>query len=151
MANCDVLDDLLIKVAGRLQLNKYTYAFGTEVNQNDGFLSNIILVNLEGLSKTGKETLKLLIKFAPKGKNTRRKTSLRLAFQKEIHFYEVVFPTLNSIQEECPVKFDNIATCYATSFEEFSEALVFSNLKASGYEMWDYRKPMNEEHLSLVL
>lgn len=151
MADGGALDGLIIKVADKMQLNKYRYAIGTEVNQNDGFLSNLVQVDLDGESEMGKEALKLLIKLAPKGKNVRRKVAIRLAFQKEIFFYEVVFPTLDTIQQEIPIKFDNIPTCYATSFQEFSEALVFSNLKASGYEMWDYREPMNQEHLSMVL
>lgn len=115
----------------------------------DGYVGTMLFVKV----KHDDEVHDLVIKMSPQCKERRSFMDLTQVFEREIHFYTALYPEITEYQKEKAgrVLFSSVARCYGTYFGDNVEALVFEDLKVSGYRLWNRKVPMDECHISLVL
>lgn len=151
----NLLKHLMHKVAVKENLENPTYEFATGLNKKDGFVSTMFHVKLNGISKSdkSKKILHLLIKFAPANEQFRTELPLNEAFRRETYFYETIVPLMEKMLEKANMipRLEYIGQFFGASLEEYNEAIIFENLRHSKYELWDYKKPMNYDHIRFVL
>lgn len=148
-----LIKELLIKVTEDQQLSDYEYEIVSGKNKNDGFSSKIFHVQLTGRTKVNTtRTLNLIVKVIPIDEKLR--TLVKDAFRREIFLYEIVVPLMEKLLVKKKLKnpkIEFIAKYYTSSLEDFNEAIVLENLTTDNFQLWNYTKPMNEEHIRLGL
>jgi thiamine kinase-like enzyme len=125
-----------------------------KTSNEDGYLSDIVFVTVNGKTKMGQEKcVDLAIKFAKVSTTFRKEAPIRELFQKEIYIYDRVVTSFRKFQEEMGREnlLDYMAQCYATQAIESGELLILENLKTQGYDLWDRKVPMNWDHLKIIL
>lgn len=149
-----VLSELLENVAKNEQLVDYKYEFATGLNKKDGFVSSMYHVKLIGREESAtKKTLHIIIKFAPTNEKFRNSMPIKEAFRREILLYDTVIPLMEDMLERVGLtpRLDYISKFYGSTLEDYHEAVLLENLKHAKYELWDYKKPMNDKHIRYVL
>lgn len=122
--------------------------------KGDNYVGLMTCVDIYGLDKSGKKiTLNLMAKRAPESDALRANVPIVKIYEREIYFYNGVVPIFEKFQEDLGVeeKFTSVAKCYANCLEEKKEALIFEHLGNRGYKMWNRFKPMNEEHVKIIM
>ncbi|CAH2010624.1 unnamed protein product [Acanthoscelides obtectus] len=126
---------------------------GSGTEKGDGFVGQIIFVTVEGVSKNDKpKKLELVLK-ASKDNQAFREDMGALAFEKEMHVYEKVFPTFEGFQNQHHVRtpFTAYPKCYKCLKLHKKEILVFENLRPLGYELHNKKICLNLDHTRIVL
>lgn len=143
------------KVARDECIKIYDYEYASGLNKKDGFLSSMVHVKLCGKNVNNiAKTLNLLVKFAPNSTKFRKQMPIRETFRRECLMYDRIVPSMKTMlmkNSNLSPSIDFITKLYTYTLEEGDEALVFENLKTSNYKLWDYKKPMNDEHVRYVL
>lgn len=141
-------------VTEKENLKNYQFEIEGESSKGDGYIGNIIFVNIKGQTENNNEkTLHLVIKLAAPHKTLRERVPLEECFVTEIHHYETVVSAFDDLQKEHNVKnlLDYMPSIYLSQKKKYSELLVLDNLKIQGFDVWDRKIPMSFEHVSLVL
>ncbi|XP_050316397.1 uncharacterized protein LOC126750728 [Anthonomus grandis grandis] len=123
----------------------------TAANETDGYIGVIEAGCIK--DKNSDKTISLVIKKAPLSINFRKQFPLREAFEREIYIYEKVFPEFLSFQTIHNVAkvFNNFPKVYGCIDDEYKETLIMENLKEAGFKLTDRTKPLDANHLNLVL
>lgn len=148
------------------KLTTLQYKLIRKTASENGF-SNFELEEIHPLSKDGnylgeiltiiirdqEKRLELFMKLYPQNENFRKALPVQEIFGKEVQVYETVLTHLAKFQNDLGVKnpFNSFARYYGMCEIEFNECLILENLVNKGYTLWDRRKPMNEDHISLVM
>ncbi|KAF2901786.1 hypothetical protein ILUMI_04402 [Ignelater luminosus] len=121
--------------------------------KGDGYLGAITAVYVIGKISSGEEkTLHLIVKTASKSDAVRVEAPLADVYEREIYMYKTVIPAFHRLEKERNLSRSlNSAKCYKACMVEKNEALIFENLKVSGYSVWEKGIPMKHDHVSLVM
>lgn len=107
--------------------------------------------------RTGRK-LNIIVKLPPQNEARRNQFFAHPAFEREIYFYDTVYPVLERFQREKGITLDEagggfyqIPRCLKTCVEEYKEAIFMADLKQDGFEMFDRHKEQGVEHFRLVV
>ncbi|KAJ8926076.1 hypothetical protein NQ315_009932 [Exocentrus adspersus] len=109
----------------------------------DGYLGEVTFVKIKAPNKD----IHLVVKSAKASEEFRKKTPIKQAYDRETYMYTKVFPVLEQFRKECLHQFPR---CYGACAEDRKEALIMEDLKMSGFEVHDRRRPQNLNHALLV-
>jgi hypothetical protein len=99
--------------------------------KDEGYLSNIVFVTVNGKTTTGEEKcLNLVIKSSKPSDIFRQQIPMKEIFEKEIYIYNSVVTSFRKFQEEMGKEnfLDFLSRCYAAQISDSSELLIFENL-----------------------
>ncbi|KAJ8925787.1 hypothetical protein NQ315_009637 [Exocentrus adspersus] len=121
-------------------------------DQTEGFGSYITFAVVSGTAKDGTtKNINTAIKISRE--NLLKK--YRKAYEREAYIYSTVFPRFTTFQKENKVKniFTSFPKCYRIISDEklFVEIVILEDLKKRGYVLYDRKKPLDLDHLKLVL
>lgn len=107
--------------------------------------------------KTGRK-LNIIVKLPPQNEARRKQFFAHPAFEREIYFYDTIYPVLEQFQREKGIALDEegggfyqVPRCFKTCVEEYKEAIFMADLKQDGFEMFDRHKEQGLEHFRLVV
>ncbi|KAJ8977350.1 hypothetical protein NQ317_017765 [Molorchus minor] len=132
----------------------YQVSFIGRSEKGEGYLGEIVYVNVSGTTKEGaKKFLDIVIKYSKNHSYLRKVSPLKSAFRREIFIYNDVLPKFYQLQAEKRIEdpFDAVPKCFKTLILEDMEVLMLDNLKAHRYEMQDGQKTLNILHLKALL
>ncbi|KAJ8925786.1 hypothetical protein NQ315_009636 [Exocentrus adspersus] len=118
--------------------------------KTDGYASFINFATVSTTTKDGtREDTHIAVKVARES----LLQSFRYAFERESYIYSTILPKFNAFQKENKVAevFSSFPKCYKTVSDEKVELIIMDDLKKKGYELYDRKKPMDLDHLKLVL
>ncbi|CAH1163880.1 unnamed protein product [Phaedon cochleariae] len=120
---------------------------------DQGYMGEVIFVEAEGVTNEGSEKkIHLVVKHGKINEHLRKTTPVREVFVSEIYTYDNIFPVFQKFQKERGVEiFDSVPKCYKCLMFEHMEVIVLQNLKKVGYDLHDRKKPMDIDHLEIVL
>lgn len=103
-----------------------------------------------------KVSTKMFLKVAPPVKGIRAEFFLRFCFLREIRMYDEVLPMFRRLQESNGLnvekdRFHEYPKCYKTIDAVEDEALIFQDLKADRFEMFDRFQMITIDHVRLVM
>lgn len=139
---------LLAPIVTKLNIGDYTLDINPGSAKGDGYLGDIWSVKV--LHDNG--ALNLIVKAATTDEELRKITKTNMVFKNEINFYTIVFPEMDSFQNENGVRNPlKLTKLYASSLLEGEEMLIMEDLNANGYSLCDKREPLDKAHIILVL
>ncbi|KAL1517759.1 hypothetical protein ABEB36_001485 [Hypothenemus hampei] len=110
-----------------------------------GLITAITLKETQGNNK-----VELILKAAQTNQDAVRGfRAISEAFQREIIIYEKILTELVMFQRNFSISnpFEGIPRYYGS----VHEALLMDNLKVSGYQLWNHWRPMDFDHMSLIV
>ncbi|KAJ3659962.1 hypothetical protein Zmor_011623 [Zophobas morio] len=126
----------------------------TDVKTNqkgEGYLGEIFMVTVK--DTTGdKKQLEMVIKAAFIDEKVREMAPIRLSFENEIYFYTSVHPIYEKLDQEKAVspKVLYVPKCIKVSVKDQEEMLALENLRVSGFEIFDKKLVLDDEHVKLI-
>ncbi|XP_018566825.1 uncharacterized protein LOC108907569 [Anoplophora glabripennis] len=141
------------KAVERKNFNTFKVTLDGTSEKCDGYIGDIVFVNVTGTNTDNKEeTLHLVVKHS-KQNDYFRASAFKHMFDAEIHFYDKVYPVLERFQLEkkLSVTFSAVPKCLKTLCLEKKEVLILESLKPQGYKLCDRRKPLNIFHIKAIL
>lgn len=150
------MDELFSWIATAIEKEEYkNYEISLDgmSEKCEGYIGEIVFLKVTGRDIENKEnTLNLVVKHSKQNEHLRTSV-FRFMFDAEIHFYEKVYPVFEKFQIEksVPVIFNAVPKCLKVLRFHKKEVLIFENLKAQGYEMYNRMKPLNIFHIKAVL
>lgn len=149
------LDDLhcwVDKMMTSLNITDYKLDVGGNTIKGDGYLGEVTFLKVHTSKNGTRKQYDLVIKSAKKSEELRKQTPIKEAYDREIFFYNKIFPILDEFQKERGVEnvFGNVPKCYCVSSELTKEAVILKNLKCEGFELHDRKHAMNLEHVLMV-
>ncbi|XP_018562992.1 uncharacterized protein LOC108904800 [Anoplophora glabripennis] len=117
---------------------------------SDGFVSDITFATV---SVTTKDGIEKTIEVAVKSSKKKLIQAIPRLYGREAYIYGAVIPAFTEFQMQNNIKnvFSSVPKCYRTISDETVEIIVMENLKKNGYELFDRKKPLDLNHLKLVL
>lgn len=145
-----LLETLIEEVVEKRGFTSFRMECRAGTIKGDNYLGNINKAKV--ICKNGK-ILNLVIKLALQGEQIRKQIPIREVYLREIFMYETVFPAFKHFKREncVPKPLSFLPKCYSTSQKCGTEALILEDLSELGYKMWNRRKPMDENHVTLTL
>lgn len=101
--------------------------------------------------------LNIIVKLPPQNEARRNQFFAHPAFEREIYFYDTIYPVLEEFQREKGIEleagdgFYQVPRCLKTCVREYEEAIFMADLKQEGFEMFDRHKEQGLEHFRLVV
>lgn len=140
----EILHDFLVQ--NDLENAEIIYEDGS--NLGDGYLGVTKAITV----KKGRTIFDLFVKAAPKDEKLREILSTHMVFKQEITAYTEIFPAYTKfLQQKIRQDLNLTPKCYSSNAEESREFLLFENLKALGFKVFDKRKLLDEDHILVVL
>ncbi|EDS30786.1 Juvenile hormone-inducible protein [Culex quinquefasciatus] len=105
----------------------------------------------------GVAPLNIIVKLPPQNEARRNQFFAHPAFEREIYFYDTIYPVLEEFQREKGIAleagdgFYQVPRCLKTCVREYEEAIFMADLKQEGFEMFDRHKEQGLEHFRLVV
>ncbi|KAJ3666356.1 hypothetical protein Zmor_001801 [Zophobas morio] len=106
--------------------------------KDDGYLSDILFVNLTPNSNNEGKTYELVLKCNKTSQAFRETTPIKEAFKSEMFIYNKVIPEFTKFQA-------------GKGIRDYVQIIVLENLKISGYVLWDKKHPFTRKHIDLVV
>lgn len=122
--------------------------------KGDRLVGEISYIDIKGTSSCGQpKVLQLVLKCAFSDESIREIIPISDIYLTEINVYEKVFPLFMKFQvgKNISDRFTGFPKCYRTVRCHLEECLVLHDMKSLGYIMWDRTKPMDENHVALIL
>lgn len=131
--------------------------------KGDNFVGIVYRVNAKlaaettnGKTNENKSSIDVILKVAPTNKPRREQFCSRHFFLREIKMYDEVLPMFRRFQESKGVipeenGFHEYPKCYKTIDAEVDETLIFQDLKADHFEMFDRRQEIGADHVRLIM
>jgi hypothetical protein len=124
-------------------------------NKGDNYLGIVYRIDVK--DKNDKSLLlSMILKTAPQVEARRVEFHAHASFQREIIFYDEVFPLYLKFQKEKGIDvekdgFNNVAHCYKVIDDEPCEGLFFDNLRARGYSMFNRLDDLTKDYAILTM
>ncbi|XP_018563003.1 uncharacterized protein LOC108904810 [Anoplophora glabripennis] len=130
--------------------SKYAIALTGESENSDGFASHI---NFATVSATTEEGIEKTIEVVVKSSRKNLIQANPSLYGREAYIYETILPAFTKFQMQNDIKdiFDSVPKCYKTMSDDTMEVLVMENLKKNGYDLYDRKRPLDLNHLKLIL
>nr|XP_023012887.1 uncharacterized protein LOC111502934 [Leptinotarsa decemlineata] len=138
----------------KLDLKNYKINITGRSEKDEGYVGDIIFVEVEGACEENKSSiLHLVVKHAKINEHMRKAMPVDIIFENEIYMYSTVIPAFQRFQKDRGVDnvFNCIAKCYYSSSSEDTEVLILENLKVAGFQNYDRKKPMDSTHCKAIL
>lgn len=131
--------------------------------KGDNFVGIVYRVNgklssylSNGLVAKKKSSINLILKVAPTSHARREQFYARACFLREIKMYDEVLPMFRQFQESNGIVPEEIGffeypKCYKTIDTEIAESLIFQDLKANNFEMFDRHQSITIDHVRLIM
>lgn len=148
----------LLDEIARSELNSddYTLTLSAGSAIGDNYIGVLFRARAE-CRKTGRK-LNVIVKLPPQNEARRNQFFAHPAFEREIYFYDTIYPVLEGFQREKGIALDEegggfyqVPRCFKTCVEEYKEAIFMADLKQDGFEMFDRHKEQGLEHFRLVV
>lgn len=160
-----MLPNYIIKVLEKIanDLNFIDYKFETDraSSHGDNFLGVLIGVTINGMQKINGQLvaaqLNLICKTPPANENRRKNFQSSTVFDREIHAYAEILPSLVKFQREKGLKEDDSFLAFPKVYacdvdaEHGAYILVMEDLKAKNYKMWPKEKTIPIDHELLLM
>ena len=132
-------------------INNYVITDVQTNKKGEGYLGQIFLVNIK--DPYGEKQLDIVVKAAFKDEKVRTILPIRMSFLNEIHFYTDVLPTFQKLEEKhgASIQFQFVPKSLKVSAKVQEEMLILENLKPSGFEIFDKKLVLDEDHVRLIL
>ncbi|KAJ3659966.1 hypothetical protein Zmor_011627 [Zophobas morio] len=131
-------------------INNYIITDVQTNQKGEGYLGQIFLVSVKDANND--KQLEIAVKAAFTDEKVRAMVPIRISFLNEIYFYTNLLPTFQKFEKErgqsTYVEF--VPKCFNVSAKEPEEVLILENLKASGFEMFDKKLVLDEDHVRLI-
>ncbi|CAG9766123.1 unnamed protein product [Ceutorhynchus assimilis] len=126
--------------------------YGTE-DKIEQYGSDIAFIDISAENfDSDKRIYNLVLKYGHTQKNIRNRIPIRDGFKREIEIYSKLIPCYQRFQQDKGVSiFSSTPKCFLTKFSESDEIIVLENLKRMGYDVHTREKPMNINHIKLIL
>lgn len=103
-----------------------------------------------------KSSINLILKMAPTSQARREQFYARVCFLREIKMYDEILPMFHQFQISNGIipernGFYEYPKCYKTIDTEIAETLIFQDLKANQFEMYDRYKLITIDHVRLIM
>ncbi|KAL3288598.1 hypothetical protein HHI36_003036 [Cryptolaemus montrouzieri] len=136
----------IIKSDGFSKNAVITFSKGRE--KCDGYMGDMVRIDIEENGRT----LFLVAKISLKHKSIRSIVPVEEAYGNEIQFYENIFPALDEHQRKMKVEkcFDSVPRFFKSNGNSGEEYLILENLKELGYEMFNLKNDIDEEHSRVI-
>lgn len=113
--------------------------------QGDGYTTQMIYVTLS--HKNSGKNIHLAIKHPRLNEDGTFSQYTDTHFEREIHFYQIIWPFLKKYYEEVAKKeVDFVPTCYGVSTGTIKK-IALENQKKNGYVSFDRTKSLDDEHI----
>lgn len=148
-----VVRKLLLPVLQELKIKDYMLESENISKKGDNYLGQILSLKVVFRTELNNEkAINFVLKAAPRD-DSRNFLPVDKLYQREIYVYTTVLPAFEEFQRiRCVTRpLSSVTKCYNTTTEYGFEGLLFEDLKAANFALWDKRKPMDEEHASAVL
>ncbi|XP_017785309.1 PREDICTED: uncharacterized protein LOC108568622 [Nicrophorus vespilloides] len=144
----DEVKSVLTDVVQKECISEPVYAIDAGSNKGEGYVSFITRVDVHSKEKD----LHLIVKCAPKSDEFRSMFPVRKTFEREIYFYENIYPTLKEFQKEKRIKdyFDSFPKFYKSSLKEKEELIVLENIRLHGFQLLDRKMQFDDAHLQMI-
>ncbi|XP_068895352.1 uncharacterized protein [Tenebrio molitor] len=136
------------------KFREYEIEVHGKTGKADGYLGKVAFVTVTGVTKAGhKKSLNLVIKSPSQSSTLREQIPIDEVFQKEIYIYDEVVTSLRAMLQDEKLEnlLDFLPQCYATRKTITKELIILENLKFRGYDLYDRKIPMTQDHIQLVL
>lgn len=147
--NLSIEQNRLVEQAASVH-NLKNYEIITNVGslKGDNYLGVLHTITL----KSDEKLVYLILKSAHTDDKWRAVGKSQQAFAREGYIYSTIIPKLLKLQEEKGVSdgFSGFAKFYGSCLEEKKECILMQNLKGYGFDLWDRKKPMDDQHITLV-
>lgn len=131
--------------------------------KGDNFVGIVYRVNAKlsadtsnGKTNENNSSIDVILKVAPTNKPRREQFCSREFFLREIKMYDELLPMFRRLQESKGIipeenGFHEYPKCYKTIDAEVDESLIFEDLKADHFEMFDRRQEIGADHVRLIM
>uniref|UniRef100_A0A182NQG5 CHK kinase-like domain-containing protein n=1 Tax=Anopheles dirus TaxID=7168 RepID=A0A182NQG5_9DIPT len=154
------------------QLPQYVYVAMERVARDEGFTAGLYTLDIEdGSSKgdgfigelfraflsEGPRREVYLCKIPPRNEARRKQCGTMEIFEREVLMYSQLLPLMFAYQEEKGISheegFFNVPKCFYAHYDATKEEaiIVMEDLRENDYHMFDRYKPLNYEHVRLVM
>ncbi|KAL3277100.1 hypothetical protein HHI36_012458 [Cryptolaemus montrouzieri] len=132
-------------------IDAYETQFEGQPGKGENYLGNVTFLTV--VPKNGGDAYNLVVKAAKESKELRSAMPVEIAYKRESYMYRVVFPEFRKFVDlmENGVTLNYIPKVFWICDEDLHETLIMDNLKHKGYQPWDRTKPMNLEHVLMVM
>ncbi|CAG9802462.1 unnamed protein product [Chironomus riparius] len=136
-------------------IDNYDITISAGSSKGDNYLGVIYRAQVKD-KVTNENKLNLIVKLPPQNEVSRKEMFAGEFFKREAGFYDNVYPIYEQFQKDKGIDVENegfhqVANCYKTLTEEPNEGLIFDDLKARGFDMFDRFKEVTKEHVFLVM
>lgn len=155
---CEIYEKALTEVVEKElnnSIDNYDITISAGSSKGDNYLGIIYKVQVKD-KVTNENKLNLIVKCPPQNETSRKEMFAGEFFRREAGFYDYVYPVYKKFQEDKGIDIENegfhhVPLCYKTLTEEPYEGLIFDDLKARGFDMFDRLKEVTKDHVFLVM
>ncbi|KAL3277102.1 hypothetical protein HHI36_012460 [Cryptolaemus montrouzieri] len=132
-------------------IHEYDIQIEGNTEKGENFMGDITFITL--IPRNGKEQYNLVVKTATNSQTLRKAMPIESTYKRETCMYTKVFPELKNFISSVKSNFELsfVPKILWVCEEKLYETLVMENLKYKGYGSWDKSKPMNVDHILLVM
>ncbi|KAI4466846.1 hypothetical protein MML48_2g00006942 [Holotrichia oblita] len=151
--------ELTAGVSGKLEgelaemkITNYKIEITPGAGKGDNYLGVIAKISITGIDEAGKKiSLNWIAKSAPENEAIKKVLDIDGLYEREVYIYEEIFPLYAKFQDERAVlrPFDFHPTFVFHHLQE--NCFVMEDLKSIGYIMKDRKKPLDYNHVKLVM
>ncbi|KAG5670236.1 hypothetical protein PVAND_000513 [Polypedilum vanderplanki] len=134
---------------------KYIIEYYLGSTKGENFIASIYRIQIKD-RKDQSIKLSLIGKLPPKDENRRKRESIKIGFQREILFYEEIYPIFKQFQLEKNIDVDilgfyEVPKCHKTLNVNQFEGIFLEDLKFKNFQLFDRKKNVTKDHVVLVL
>ncbi|KAK7078254.1 hypothetical protein SK128_027800 [Halocaridina rubra] len=120
-------------------------------NKGDNYISFVTTVIVKYTDAGCEKDVSYVVKCNPCSESSGIQNFVAASFEKEVRFYTELVPLLNSSLESIGLQQLKLAKCYAFDLTFGRENLFLNDLRKEGFSMFDRKKGLDKEHMTLVL
>ncbi|EFA06293.1 uncharacterized protein LOC663235 [Tribolium castaneum] len=138
-----------LATAFKLNLSNFSVKLVGSSGKGDGYVGDILFAQLS----TPDQVHNLVLKCNKRSKTLQQYQTFTRIFLHEMFLYETLLPTFIDFQKEKNLAeiFDSVPKFYGSYKSESAHVIVLEDLKKLGFELWPVTKPLNREHIEVVV
>jgi hypothetical protein len=134
--------------------DKYDIECSAGSSKGDNYLGSVYRVTIK-CKRDKSIKLSIIAKLPPQNEARREMSTTKIAFQREILFYEEIYPMFKQFQQEKNIDVDSagfheVPACHRTCARPY-EGIFFEDLRVERFEMFDRFKDVTKDHVVLVM
>jgi hypothetical protein len=147
--------DEIARAKGLSDSGKYEIECCAGSAKGDNYLGSVYRVEIK--DKNDKSIkLSMIAKLPSQNEARQQQVSTKLAFEREILFYDEIYPLMRQFQQEKGIEVDTcgfheVPVCHRTLSARPHEGIFLEDLRVSNFSMFDRFKDVTKEHVLLVM